>query len=546
MKKFFTPKILLSIIVLLAFILRFYQLGTNPPGLNWDEAALGYNAYSLGVDGRDEFGKQLPWQYLESYGDYKPPLYSYLAVVPVKILGLDAFTTRFPSALLGVLTVALTYFLVKEIFFKKKDESKVEAIALVSTLFMAISPWHVMLSRGAFEANVSTFFIVGGIYSFLVAVNRKPWFLILSAIMLSLSFYTFNTARVFVPLMVITLALIHHKVLVKNYKQVIIAAILGLILLVPLFPFITSPQAKLRFQEVNIFSDISVIERSNQMVQNDNNAVWSKVLHNRRILYGVEFLRHYADNLNPKFLFISGDGNPRFSTQDLGSLYLLDLPFLIFGLYMLVKKKEGHYLILPIWFLLGIIPVATARETPHALRIETVIPTLQVLTAIGFVEFVYLFKKRRKILTVSILALYFFATLYFYHGLISHYPREYSSEWQYSYREAVKYIKSVEDTYESITFTTKLGRPYIFFLTYNSYDPKLFRQNSTIDREALGFVHVRAFDKYRFEDEINVGKLKSGELYVDTPERVPTDAKVLKNFYLLDGTLSLVAYEVNR
>jgi hypothetical protein len=73
-KLFKNTKILLFIIVLLAAILRFYLLGSNPPALNWDEASWGYNAYSIGIDGRDEFGRFLPYDYLESFGDFKPPL----------------------------------------------------------------------------------------------------------------------------------------------------------------------------------------------------------------------------------------------------------------------------------------------------------------------------------------------------------------------------------------------------------------------------------------------------------------------------------------
>ena len=52
--------LILFLIVILAFLLRFYQLSTNPPGLNLDEVAIGYNAYSILRTGRDEYGKFLP------------------------------------------------------------------------------------------------------------------------------------------------------------------------------------------------------------------------------------------------------------------------------------------------------------------------------------------------------------------------------------------------------------------------------------------------------------------------------------------------------
>ena len=54
--------------------------------------------------------------------------------------------------------------------------------ALAATGVLAISPWHIMLSRAAFEANVASFFIMTGIWLFLVAVEERPWLLLLSAI----------------------------------------------------------------------------------------------------------------------------------------------------------------------------------------------------------------------------------------------------------------------------------------------------------------------------------------------------------------------------
>src|SRR6202142_4352612 len=124
----------LVLIILVAAFLRFNQLGTNPPSLTWDEAAWGYNAYSLGISGQDEFGRFLPHDYLESFGDFKPPVYAYLAVAPVKFFGLNALATRLPSALLGVITVAITFFLTKRIFFSSKEK---ENYALLASLFLA-------------------------------------------------------------------------------------------------------------------------------------------------------------------------------------------------------------------------------------------------------------------------------------------------------------------------------------------------------------------------------------------------------------------------
>lgn len=534
--------LVLFAILLIAGFLRFYQLGSNPPSLNWDEAAWGYNAYSLGIDGKDEFGKFLPSTYLESFGDYKPPLYAYLDVLPVKVLGLNEFATRLPSALFGTLAVLLTFFLVRRIFYKSERK---DSYALAASFFLAISPWHILLSRAAFEANIASFFIVFGVWAFLAAVQDKKWYLILSAISFALSFYIFNTARVVSPILVILLAIAFRKRLFQIKKVTIFAVIAGLLFFLPTFKFLLTPQAGLRFQEVNIFSDSSVVKTSNQEIANDQNAFWSKIIHNRRFLYGIDYLKHYFDNLNPNFLFITGDGNPKFSTQNVGQMYIWDIPFFVFGILMLFRKKNGNWWLVPLWLLIGIIPAAFARETPHALRIENSLPMFQILVAYGFIEMLNMVKsKKRGIITVVLLLLLSLNFFYFYHDYFSNYKYDYSGEWQYGYKQSITYVKSVENNYDYIQVSDALGRPYIYYLFYNKTDPQVYRKTANITRDVFGFVSVNSFGKYVFPKNFNYDLTSNGKkvLYINTPENLPIKAKVLKEFYWLNGTKKLVAY----
>lgn len=547
-------------IVIIAVFLRFYSLGANPPSLTWDEASWGYNAYSLGIDGREEFGKFLPVTYLESFGDFKPPVYAYLDIIPVKIFGLNEFATRFPSALFGVLTVITTYFLVKRLFKNhnksqhEHNDTKYEVIALLASFFLAISPWHIMLSRAAFEANVATFFIVFGVYAFFVGIQDKKWYLIAAAVSFALSIYTFNTSRVVSPLLVLILAVCFRNTLFKQKKETLIAAFTGIILVAPVVPFLLSPQAGLRFREVNIFSDPGVVKSANQEIANDNNAAWSKVIHNRRFLYGLEYVKHYFDNITPNFLFFSGDGNPKFSTQNTGQMYMVDILFLVAGTLLLFRKREGNWWFIPVWLLLGIIPAASARETPHALRIETTLPTFQILAAYGAVGVLgYLNEIRYKIykinfgkLIICLMGIFMlFNFIYFYHDLMTNYKYDYSEEWQYGYSESINYVKSVEANYDIVQVTQALGRPYIYYLFYTQTPPSEFRSEAIIHRDAFGFVDVQSFGKYTFPKDYNYNSSKNKKvLYINSPYNLPTNIKILKTFYSLGGKPVLVAYTI--
>ena len=533
--------LLLLGIVCIATFLRFFHLGTNPPSLTWDEVAWGYNAYTLGATGHDEFGIFLPLQYLESFGDFKPPVYAYLSILPVMIFGMTEFATRFTSAFFFFFSVLVTFFLARRIFYQSEYK---EYLGLISALLLALSPWHINLSRAAFEANVSTFFIISGVWLFLEWVDGKVKYknlwLFLSILSFCISLYTFNTARIVSPLLGLLLVGVFWKKLFADWKVTLTAGLFALVLVMPLVPFVLSPQGQLRYKEVNIFSDISVIEESNQQVANDKNVWWSKILHNRRLFYAQSYMQHYFDNLSPNFLFIHGDGNPKFSTQDVGQLYVIELPFLLAGLLFLFKNREGHWWVLPLWVLLAIIPAATARETPHALRIETTLPTFQILTAYGFMMCVSLISYR-KLFAGGVLVVLSMNVFYYLHGYYVHYPREYASEWQYGYKQAIAYTESVKGTYNSICFTQELGRPYAYVLFYGSYSPETLKQDAVIHRDPFGFVTVEQMGKYRFGSEKDCGE-EPNTLYINTKGNVPETAQIQQTFYLPNNEVALVAY----
>lgn len=532
--------LILCLIVFLAGFLRFYQLTTIAPSLTWDEVAWGYNAYTLGIDGKDEFGKALPYAFLESFGDFKPPLYAYLTILPVKLFGLTEFAVRFPSAFFGTLTVLIAFFLTRSIFYQS---SRANYYALVTSLLLAVSPWHIMLSRAAFEANVATFFLVAGVWLFLEAMHRHPRLLFLSSLCFLGAFFTFNTARIVGPILVIILVCVFWRKLLKIKRIVGFSAVIGMVFLLPTIPFFLSPQSKLRFHEVNIFTDGEIVVRSNQEVAHDHNAAWSKVLHNRRFAYGVSYLKHYLDNLTPSFLFIKGDGNPKFSVQSMGQLYLFELPFLVIGALLLFRRREKNWWLVPLWLFIGIIPAATARETPHALRVESTLPMFQILIAYGIVNaFVFLkkYSLTAKLACVLLVLLAVGNISYFLEDYFVHYAKQHSLEWQYGYKDAVSYLKQEEGKYDQIFFTQELGRPYVYVLFYQHYDPVAFRKDSLVARDVFGLVTVKKFDKYVFDKTLLDTNKKI--LYVDIFKNVPKNAKTQKTFYLLNGKTVLVAY----
>ena len=103
-------RFILFVVVVVAFVLRVYGIGNDPPALSWDEVSIGYNAYSILRTGADEHGRMFPIDAFKAYGDYKPPIPIYLTVPSVFLFGLSEFAVRVPVAIMGTLTVLLSYF----------------------------------------------------------------------------------------------------------------------------------------------------------------------------------------------------------------------------------------------------------------------------------------------------------------------------------------------------------------------------------------------------------------------------------------------------
>ena len=203
---------LLGLIVLVAVLLRFSFFGVVPPALNWDEASLGYNAFSILKTGHDEWGRFMPLTF-EAFGDYKLPVYIYSAVPFVGILGLNEWAVRLPSMLAGVLSVLLIYWIIL-------IESRNQTWAVTSALLLAVSPWATFLSRIALEANlafclflIGIFFLILGYKLRQIAKKNSVICFIGAALFFGLTLFTYNSARVFIPLFLVTVAIVRFSAL---------------------------------------------------------------------------------------------------------------------------------------------------------------------------------------------------------------------------------------------------------------------------------------------------------------------------------------------
>lgn len=481
-------RVLFILIILLGLLLRIYDVGVNPPSLYWDEASLGYNAYTIATSLRDEHGEFLPLARFSAFGDYKPPGYIYAIVPFLALFGVNEFSVRLPSILAGTGMVILTYFLVRELLRFRK-------IALLASFFLAVSPWSIQLSRAAFEANLAAFFNLAGIYFFLLGMKKVKVFP-LSILFFVFSFYTFNANRIIAPILFFILFLLKFHTIRHHMRVILISCLFGFLLLIPSVSYLQSYESKLRFQEVTILTNPAPTILSNQRITVDGGSIFSKFIHNRRLLYFEEFLKHYTDNFQGRFLFTRGDANLRLSSQDMGELYPWDLLLFIMGIYGLITRFRTVSFFFILWILIVPIPAALARETPHALRIVSLLPVYQIIAAVGLA--LILAKRKpvtKKIVSALCVVLFIVQLFYFLHGYFIHYPSIYSGAWQYGYKEMVEYVTRREGQYDNIFITDALGRPYIYFAFYNKIPVDEFLQGRIAQRDQFGLWNVSSLGK---------------------------------------------------
>jgi 4-amino-4-deoxy-L-arabinose transferase-like glycosyltransferase len=517
--------IALCLIVTVAAGLRLYQLGRVPSSPDWDEAALGYNAYSILKTGRDEFGNFLPLS-IRSFDDYKPPLYVYLTVPSVALFGLSVWSTRLPSAVMGVLAVLGTYFLVKELL-------KNNTHALLSSFLLAISPWSIQFSRIAFEANTGVTLNIWAVAAFLAGLKRRS-LLPVSAVLFALGFYAYHSERIFLPLLLIILAVVYRNDLFvkKHTKSLVLSIIIGILVAAPLIPVVFNQTALLRLRGTSSFTDqTGLLSRDITKLEQDQKAGdrIGQLLDNRRIVYVKTVIGGYLSHFSLKWLFLTGD-NQRHHAPDMGLLYLWELPFLLYGIYRVLKYRKGsESMVLFGWLLIAPVAASPTTGLPHAVRTLVFLPVFQIFTAVGLAHFA----ARWRLVTLLFGIFILFNILYYFDMYFVQMNPEVSRYWQYGYKDAVDYSERIKGKYQKVVVSTTLEQSYMFFLFYAKYDPAKYLSaggtKSGSFEEADNHFDTYEFRKIDWSREKRDGTI----LYVGGPNDMPHGN--VMNFTFLDG-----------
>ncbi len=154
------------LLALVAFfsILIFYRIDWLTLA-NWDEAW--YGGIARGIAQTGNFMK-MDWNGKIYY--HHPPLGFILMALSIKIFGITELAVRFTSAILGVGSIILLYFIGNKLF-------KSRLVGFASSLILGTSVWYLIRTRSGDLDSVFIFFYLLTIFFSLKSKNNFKWFI---------------------------------------------------------------------------------------------------------------------------------------------------------------------------------------------------------------------------------------------------------------------------------------------------------------------------------------------------------------------------------
>jgi len=523
-----------------------------PVGLTPDEAAQGYTAYSLLKTGRDEWGKKWPIN-LRSYGDFKPPLQTYLMIPSIKLFGLNKFAVRFPNALLGTLAIIGIFLLAWE-FFENLN------IGIFSSFLLALSPWHWPLSRGAFEASMFVFFISYGLYFYLKG-NQ-----ILAAVLLGLNLFSYHSAKLITPLIILIFTIYQWPMVnnsfFKNIKQFIInnfkfKIIFGIFFLIAFSTFFAGGQK--RGIDIAIFSPTDkwqVVKQARWWGVNKNIPDFlERLFHNKATYTFSKFVENYSEYFSPQFLFTEGPGEPTYGMiPGYGVSWWLLLPVFLWGIFKLGKDGFQFYkpaFILFLSVLLAPLPAALTKGSRMANRTAVMMPFLQMFLAWSIWKLKVKIPKLKNIFPIFI-TIFLYSFISFFEVYFIQSPRLTADAMLYGRCQALELVQNNLSNTEQIIVSRKLSEPQAYVLFCNKYPPVKAQQETSswleYEKRGLGFVDQLGeyeLGKYLFK-EINWASdsKKKNTVLIGLPEEFPYNVKPDKIIKYPNGETAIEIYKV--
>ncbi len=354
------------LITLLAAALRFYRLPELPPGLHYDEGFKGVTARGL-LEGAP------PQLFFESdMGE--EPLAIYLVAAALWLFGQEPWVIRLPSAVVGTLTIPLSWWLGRELARRivppapgaagsqigpGREGFEAQGVGLSTALVLAILYWHVSFSRIGMEPILVPFFAALAFATLLWGLNSGHWWaFVLAGLASGGSLYTYK-AGYFVPILAVLFvlysAIAERGFLRQHGRGLLLAALVALLVAAPLGAyFVTHPA--------------NFLQRPASVALTGSSE--ASLLDNLLRVAGMFFVR--------------GDANPRSNLPGRPALDPFLTALFLMGVVRALLGFRHPRLALPLlWLGVMTLPTLVTEHAPHFGRAIGATPAIALLCGLG-------------------------------------------------------------------------------------------------------------------------------------------------------------------
>lgn len=481
----------LLIVLAVGLVVRVYRFGEIPPGLNQDEASTGYDAYSVFAYGVDRIGFRFPVMYV-SWGSGMYALPGYLMAPFIAIFGLTVSAIRSVNFVFGLASIVVLYDLVRRIHGR-------ETASLVA-FFIAISPWHVMVSRWALDSNLLPAIFLFGVW-FVARARDGSGYLHAAAAVFALCLYAYGTAYVAVPAYLA--GIVAYLLLRKqaSYTLIVQCAAIFLVLALPVALFVVINHWDLSSITLPFFSipHLDSVPRFETV----------------SIVFQEHALQRMGENLRTlwNLLLTQDDGLIWNAIPRYGTIYLMSMPFVLIGfiasIVRMVRRRALSPEFLMVWWVVAAVILASLQPV-NINRINVLFIPLLYFLALGVHEI-----SRPRPVLWTIVAMYCVSFVGFSHAYFVRYPLDAQGPFFATFGEAVDAASDMTDG--PVCVTANINQPYIFVLFYRKIDPRVFARTVVYDNPGGEFQNVRSFDRYTFG--IDRCDVSTGAYVLDEGER---------------------------
>ena len=444
--------LIIFIFCIAGWFLFTYKLIDVPPGINGDEAAIGYSAALISKKGYDSSGKFLPLFTTISWPDWKQPVTIYSTVLMFKLFGISYFNLKAVSVLFVLVSGIIIFFLIREIFD--------ERFAALSFLIYSTIPIIMIQSHLAIENIAPVPFVALWLLMITKYTKiRKTKYLIFSAVALGISIYSYLGLRLIMPILTILSVLyiyyLNKGLKLRGKKVTLRHIFIFLAVLIPFFIILL-------------------------LIKNQYPAAAFALNRPQHLQSYQQFLLPYISSFDLSFLFMKGDLTPYHSTGRQGMFLLATLPLFIMGLFFIAKERKPMYIFILAVFFLSPILYGLPGQIYRASRLLSLIPAFIVICTFGIKG---LFKIRRK--TVKVLSLFVIILLIFlnYVDFLFDYWFDYPQRVNQSFEKPLHRVfdytsklSKKENLEVFIQDDAPLRNPTVYSFFENAYFPKGLRR----------------------------------------------------------------------